>query len=518
MRTVRVLPAALLLCLAAAPVAGAVPAAQPAHPLGNFSLNHYDGLRLARDGITDTAVVDSAEIPTAQDKDATDSDGDGAVSAVEAAARAGDRCAALAGRTRASVGDEAVTWRAGSSALTYGKGAAGLPIARLTCALRADADLSGPADVTFTSAADAGRTGWKEVTAVGGEGVRLVSSSVPARSSSEVLRRYPSGGQPLAVVAAELRTEPGAAGASGPGRPGAAPAVDRGAILFPALEDRLTGLTSDRDLTVPVGLFAVLLTMLLGAGHAALPGHAKLAVAACLARREGGVRAAFAVGATVTATHTAGVLAVGLALTAGGGFLGERLLGWLGAVSGAVIAVLGAGLVRTAVRALRAGGAEAHEHGHGHEHGHAHEHGHGHGHGHGAGGHAHGHAHGHGAGGHVHGHGAGEVASRRKGLPALLGVGLAGGLVPSPSALVVLLGAIALSRTFFGILLVIGYGVGMALTLTSAGLLLVGGGNRVAALTERRLPGLRRYTPYGSVLTAVAVLAVGVGLVLRSLI
>lgn len=511
MRTVRALPAALLLCLSAAPLAVAAPSVQPAHPLGNFSLNHYDGLRLARDGITDTAVVDSAEIPTAQDEDATDADGDGTVSAVEAAARAADRCTALAGRTRASVGGEPVTWRAGRSTLTYGKGAAGLPIARLTCALGADADLSRPADVVFTSAADAGRTGWKEVTAVG-DGVRLVRSSVATRSSSEVLRHYPSGGQPLGVVGADLRTEPGAAGAAGPGHPGAAPVVDRGAILFPALEDRLTVLTSGRDLTVPVGLLAVLLTMLLGAGHAALPGHAKLAVAACLARREGGVRAAFAVGATVTATHTAGVLAVGLALTAGGGFLGERLLGRLGAVSGAVIAVLGAGLVWTAVRALRAGGPAAH--GHGHTHSHSHGHGHGDGHA-----HSHGHDHGDGHGGEDHDHGqrSGAGASRRKGLPALLGVGLAGGLVPSPSALVVLLGAIALSRTFFGILLVVGYGVGMALTLTSAGLLLSGGGNRVAALAERRLPSLRRYVPYGSVLTAVAVLAVGVGLVLRSL-
>ncbi|WP_406382418.1 hypothetical protein [Streptomyces sp. NBC_01618] len=40
--------------------------------------------------------------------------------------------------------------------------------------------------------------------------------------------------------------------------------MDRGAILVPALENRLTALTSGRDLTVPVGLLAVLLTMLLG--------------------------------------------------------------------------------------------------------------------------------------------------------------------------------------------------------------------------------------------------------------
>ncbi|MFJ8854472.1 nickel transporter [Streptomyces sp. NPDC102437] len=499
--------AALLLCPATAPPVHA----QPAHPLGNFSLNHYDGLRLVPDGIEDTAVVDSAEIPTAQDEEATDRDRDGRVSAAEAAARAKARCAELAGRTRASAAGEALDWHVGRTSLTYGKGAAGLPIARLTCVLRADADLSGPADVTFASGAEAARTGWKEITAVG-SGVRLVDSSVPARSSSDALRSYPAGGDggwSSDVVDARIRTEPGAAGtgggagAAGSRLPGAAPAVDRGAILFPALEDRLTGLTSGRNLTVPVGLLAVLLTMLLGAGHAALPGHAKLAVAACLARKEGGVRAAFAVGATVTVTHTAGVLAVGLALTAGGGFLGERLLGWLGAVSGAVIAVLGTGLVVTAARALRTGrpASHSHEHGNGHGHGHSHAHEHGH---------AHGRDHDH---DHRHEHG----RSRRTGLPALLGVGLAGGLVPSPSALVVLLGAVALSRTCFGVLLVVGYGVGMALTLTSAGLLLAGGSNRLAVLGERRLPALRRCTPYGSVLTALAVLAVGIGLTVRSL-
>ncbi|OKI46748.1 hypothetical protein A6A29_27285 [Streptomyces sp. TSRI0281] len=469
----------------------------------------------------DTAVVDSAEIPTAQDENATDTDHDGTVSHSEATARAAQRCTDLARRTRATAGGKQLNWRTGQANLTYVKGAAGLSVARLTCALRADADLSGPADITFASAADVSRTGWKEITAVAvaGAGVRLADSSVPATSPSGVLRRYPANGgeQPLDVVAATLRAEPGSggAGAAGSGvageEPGGAPdaqAVDRGAVLFPALENRLTDLTAGRDLTLPVGLLAVLLTLLLGAGHAALPGHAKLAVAACLARREGGVRAALAVGATVTVTHTAGVLVMGLVLTAGGGLLGERLLGWLGAVSGAVIAVLGTVLVVTAVRGVRAGGGSGLLHGH-HHHGHGHshdEHGHGHG---------HSHSHSHDEHGHGHAHGG---VGRRQGLPALLGVGLAGGLVPSPSALVVLLGAIALSRTYFGVLLVVGYGVGMALTLTSAGLLLAGGGSRLAALGERRLPALRRYTPYGAVLTALAVLAVGIGLTARSLL
>jgi ABC-type nickel/cobalt efflux system permease component RcnA len=523
-------PLLVLFGLAAAPTA-------QAHPLGNFSVNHYDGLRLSHDRIEDTAVVDTAEIPTAQDEAATDTDRDGTISPAEAADRAAERCAQLAGRTRLSVGGRPLAWKVSRSTLTYGKGAADVPVARLTCALRADADLSRPADVSFASGADVTRTGWKEITAVPGDRVRLAGSSVPSQSPSDVLRHYPRDGdeKPLDVVKAELRTQPGAdgaaSGAPGPVKPDDAPAVqavDRGTVLFPALEHRLTSLTAGRDLTLPVGLLAVLLTLLLGAGHAALPGHAKLAVAACLARRQGGVRAALAVGTTVTATHTAGVLAMGLILTAGAGFVGEQLLAWLGAISGAVIAVLGMVLAVTAVRALRTGRPPAHWH-HGHSHGHTHsetrEHTHAHGHRHH---HPHGQEHRH-ATGPSHGHAdhadhAHETDSleerrpRRTGLSALLGVGLAAGLVPSPSALVVLLGAIALSRTSFGVLLVIGYGLGMALTLTAAGLLLSSGGSRFAALGERRLPSLRRYTRYATVLTALAVLTVGISLTLRSLL
>ncbi|WP_314174989.1 nickel transporter [Streptomyces winkii] len=487
---------------------GAAPGAY-AHPLGNFSLNHHDGLRLSSGHIEDTAVVDSAEIPTAQLREKADTDDDGDVSRAEAATRARQRCSRLAEATRVTVDGRRGEWRVRSSRLTYGKGTAGLPVARLTCRLRTDADLSRAAAITFASGADPRRTGWKEITATAGDRVRLTASSVPERSASTGLRRYPSGAadDPPNQTKASLRTRPGDHRSS-PGTdeaaPGAGPSV-AGASLFPSLERELTALTTSRDLTVPVGLLGVLLTVLLGAGHAALPGHAKLAVAACLARHTGGVRAAVAVGATVTATHTTGVLIVGLALTLSGGLLGDQLLGWLGTISGLLIAGIGTWLVITAVRALNTGRpptSRHHRHGHSpHDHAHAHSHNHSH---------SHSHSHDHPRPGE-------EEHRRTRRLPSLLGVGLAGGLVPSPSALVVLLGAISLSRTFFGVLLVLGYGLGMAGTLTAAGLLLSGGGNRLTTLAERRLPAWSRYTRYGTLLTALAVLTVGLALTLRSL-
>jgi nickel/cobalt exporter len=499
---------ALLICIGAAPNARA-------HPLGDFSLNHHDGLRLSPGHIEDTAVVDSAEIPTAQDREKTDTDDDGDVSRAEAATRARQRCSRLAEDSRVTVDSRRSAWRVRSSHLTYGRGTAGLPIARLTCRLHTDAGLSRPAAITFTSGADRRRTGWKEITATAGGGVRLTASSAPARSPSAGLRRYPSGAdaEPPNQTTASLRTGPGDGPPSGDSddlAPGAGPSVAAGTSLFPSLERELTDLTTSRDLTLPVGLLGVLLTVLLGAGHAALPGHAKLAVAACLARRTGGVRAALTVGATVTATHTTGVLIVGLTLTLSGSLLGEQLLGWLGTISGLLIAVIGTWLVITAVSAFTTGSPPANRHHRHHHHGphdHAHVHDHSHG-------HSHDHRHDH---RHEHPRARKEEHRTPHRLPSLLGVGLAGGLVPSPSALVVLLGAISLSRTFFGVLLVLGYGLGMAATLTAAGLLLSGGGNRLTTLAERRLPAWSRYTRYGTLLTALAVLTVGLGLTLRSL-
>jgi len=171
------------------------------------------------------------------------------------------------------------------------------------------------------------------------------------------------------------------------------------------------------------------------------------------------------------------VLVLGLALTASSSLAGERVTGELGIVSGALVALVGLGLLRTALH--RSDGRDDHEDGHEHPHDHDHPH----------------------------------RPQRRLGL---VGMGVAGGLVPSPSALVVLLGAIALGRTWFGVLLVIAYGLGMAATLTAAGLLLVKLSARWAGRFAGRLAGgrLSSATP---VMTAGLVVVVGLGLAARSL-
>ncbi len=151
------------------------------------------------------------------------------------------------------------------------------------------------------------------------------------------------------------------------------------------------------------------------------------------------------------------------------------------------------------------GGVHDHPHPHAHEKPHSHD----------KGGHSHGlfggKGHSHGPGGHSHGDGDGF------GRGGLIGLGVAGGLVPSPSALLVLLSAVALGRTWFGVGLVFGYGIGMALALSVAGVLLVKLRGRIDGWTARRgfvrAERLARVLP---VLTALLVLAVGTGLALRA--
>jgi ABC-type nickel/cobalt efflux system permease component RcnA len=102
---------------------------------------------------------------------------------------------------------------------------------------------------------------------------------------------------------------------------------------------------------------------------------------------------------------------------------------------------------------------------------------------------------------------------------SLLAMGFVGGFLPSPSAVVVLLGAIALGRAWFGAVLVIAYGAGMAATLTGAGLLVLHARDaldrRFVGLRSSRLAGMAgRLVPVG---TAVVIVGVGAYLSLRGL-
>ncbi len=423
-----------------------------AHPLGAAAVNQYEGLTLHPDRVEVTAVVDAAELPTRQERPLVGTDPVG---------YAAGACAGLAREFDVRVGSDRLQWTMLPSSFAYRPGTGGLDTSRLECVLRAPARLSAPATVTIANHHLTGRVGWRELTATG-DGVRLVDSPLSSRSVSDELRAYPADllSSALDQTSATLHVEPGpgVSTTAGVTTPRGTDPLSR----FSASAERRFQLLAGGRLTPLLGVLAVLLAILLGAGHAALPGHGKTVLAAYLAGRRGRPRDALAIGALVTLTHTGAVLVVGLLLSASTALAGDRLLAYLGLASGVLIVAVGLHML---VKSRR----------HHHHHHHHHHHG----------------------------------------KLNLAGIGLAGGLVPSPSALVVLLGAIGLGRAGFGVLLVLAYGLGMAGTLTGAGLLLLAVQRRVArAGWAERIAA--RLSPLGSRATAALVVLVGLGLTARA--
>ncbi|NMO51767.1 High-affinity nickel-transporter [Actinoplanes sp. TBRC 11911] len=514
-----------------------IPAAPAsAHPLGNFSVNQYAGLTLSPSRIDVLAIADIAEIPTLQEKPSVDTSRDGALSPAELSAFASAECARFAAGLTLSVSGERLSWTVTQPSFAVVPGAGGLSTSRLTCSLSAPASLSDTATVRVVNAYRSDRVGWREITATG-SGVRLSSATVPADSVSGQLRSYP---RDLLTSAPDVRSATITVGGAGSGSAAPAAALRTGSgtpSWLSAAQSRVESVLGGRLTPVVVGL-AFVLALLLGAGHAALPGHGKTVMAAYFAGRRGRARDALAVGGTVTVAHTGGVLLVGLLLSTSTALAGERLLTWLSAASGALVVAVGLAMLASARRS-RPHTREPHTHSHGAlgdgphgdgPHGHSHSH-RSRGRSHGIGTHDDSHDHEgldrrHGRTPHSHSHRHADAHGRAGGRFGLAGIGLAGGLVPSPSALVVLLGAIGLGRAGLGVLLVLAYGIGMAGTLTAVGLLLVVAQRRLAGLTVRdgrlgragklvsRLSG--RVSATAPTATAALVVVVGLGMGFRA--
>jgi len=442
----------------AAALAGVAAALLPlapaaAHPLGNFSVNQYSGVTVTAAGVDVDYVLDMAELPAFQTRgQEVDADQDGAVSPAEHdryAAAACDRAAATAAVT---VDGQTRPVRVTAKQLSFPPGAAGLPTLRLECGLRAAAPIESATEVTYRQDGYGDRLGWREITATA-SGTTLVSTTVPASGTTARLTRYPEGATALDVRAATLRVTPGGATAVAEGEEAglAVRQLDRVTAAFA----RLAG---QRHLTLGFAALAIAVAIALGAGHALAPGHGKLMMAAYLIGGHTTLRQTLAIAATVAATHTAGVLVLGVVLATSVHFAPQRIFPWLAAASGLLVAAVGLTLLRRAVRAWR--------HHHGHDHSHDHPHGHSHGH-------------------HHHHHHGQDHEFRPLTARTAIAMGIAGGLTPSPSAVVVLLGAVALGRAWYGVLLVAAYGVGMAATLTAIGYALTRVRDRVAARQQR---------------------------------
>jgi ABC-type nickel/cobalt efflux system permease component RcnA len=454
--------------------------AVPMHPLGNFTVNRYDGLVVAAHELRVDHVQDLAEIPAAQVLQ-------GGTGLGPWAARS---CASAASGLEITVDGRPVRMAVRTATAHTSPGQAGLPTVRLECALAAPLTLRGGGTaIAFRDVAATGRVGWREVTAAG-DGTTLRSADVPAASASARLTSYPKDllSSPLDRRAASLTVTPGGPPLSASPGAGVSRVLPRG---VDRLTQAFTGLIGRRALSPGFALLALLIAVVLGGLHALAPGHGKTIMAAqAVSRGRRSLRDVIALGLTVTVTHTAGVLALALLIASGSTLVGPATFGWLGATSGILVAVAGVTLLR------RARGP----HGHSHPHPHGHDHG------------GHGHAHDH----DEDHHDAARPRMPQRGTVVLMG--FAGGLLPSPSAVVVLLGAATVGHAWFGLLLVLAYGLGLALTLTSIGVFVTGAGRRLAT----RLPSLRErlprlpvtWVPAGS---AFLVVLLGLGLTVRSL-
>lgn len=532
--TTALLAAGVLTVLAASPVW--------AHPLGNFTINRYDGITLSADGAVIDHVLDMAEIPALQERQRMDRDGDGTVSDLEGAEWASAACRQFESDLRLSLGGTPMPLVATRVGLTFPSGQANLLTLRLVCTYETSFPLlEGTTTVDFRDDTYAGRIGWREIV-VAGDGVSLGGAEAYQTGGSDRLTAYP------AAQIATPRDQSAATFTVSPGGP-AAPAADvrdavpidsspeevmragSGTAALPGgvtdLPRQISDIIQARDLDLAAIVLSLLVAAGVGAVHAASPGHGKTLMAAYLVGTRGTVRHAMGLGLTVTISHTIGVLALGgMILFAGALIPPERLFPILGFVSGLVVVAIGLGLLAQRLRESRAR-QRLHEpdpHVHGEEHGHDHHHDHdapAHDAAHSDDPHDQGQETPRDAGGSPdetvggwHSHGLvrhthlppGDDPLRWRNIVAL---GLVGGLVPSASAILILVGSIAAGRPAFGMVLTLAFGAGMAVVLVGVGVLLV----RARAVIERwprtdRLGPLLARLPLVSALLFVAVGAV----------
>lgn len=440
-----------------------------AHPLGNFTINHFARIEVGAEQVRVRFVVDIAEIPAFQKLQAMKAAGDDKPSNAALNQYLERVVPQYAENLVLTINGERVQLQSVAKTISLPPGAGGLPTLRVEC------DLAGMMPVNrvhtkehrvrFENINHSNSLGWHELVVVQAAGVSVYNSTAFGNALTDELKAYPEDmfAAPLDERIAEMSFTHGV--------------VPSGAVVLrtrdnrPAVQsrDRLAELIAVPELTLSLTLFGLFAAAALGAAHAFSPGHGKTVVGAYLVGSRGTWRHAAFLGLTVTITHTAGVFALGLVtLFAAQYIVPERLIPILSLVSGAIVLVIGMILFIKRLRSVLGYQAASHVHahdGHTHEHDDVHMHDH--------------HHEGidpallHSHGGITHSHlppGADDAPVTWR---SLLGLGISGGLVPCPSALVVLLSAIALNRTGYGLLLATSFSLGLAATLTIIGLIFV---------------------------------------------
>lgn len=546
----RIMMKPLVICLLLVVVAGGMSLARPepvlAHPLGNFTINHYSRIDVSQTGIQVYRVLDMAEIPTFQERQQIDKDRSGVVDVAENAAYASAKAEELRSRIVLRVNGKQVKLRAQAQEMTFPAGQGDLLLLRLSITYAVDLPENWQTDVVRVDFEDtnyANRIGWREIVVRPAPGVQLLGSDTPTQDLSKELTSYPQDRlqSPLDVksLSFELKSGEGQVFAPAPNNEARAVKGNRDSPLA-----RYAGLIAEENLTLGVIAVALASAFLFGGIHALSPGHGKTIVAAYLVGSKGTGRDALVLGLTVTATHTSSVYLLGfVTLYLSEYVVPEKLYPWLGIASGGLIVAMGLALFLGRLRSSRlipealtwlkgqtlsafepqqevallnaAGpvlshgspGSDTHaEDDHHHHHPEVH-----------------GHSHGFDS---THHHGAPDVGGESVTWRRLIGLGIFGGLLPCPSAIVVMLGAITLHRVAFGLFLILFFSMGLAAVLTGIGFALVYGGKITSRIPILRLLSDRasgrsgmlafavRAFPVGS---AAAVLAAGLLITVRAL-
>src|SRR4051794_14242293 len=400
----------LVLALAGAMV-GAFAGAAAAHPLGNFSINHLSEVTIASDRVDVRWTLDQAEIPTVRERGQT-----------PAAVLAAKRAEAQRGLALTVDGRRVPLVARPGGRITFPPGQGGLHTTRVQVAF--SARVHDPKRIALHDGTFPGRLGWKAMIVHPGDGT-AVRSSVPSQDITRGLRVYPQDllKNPLDQRDASFGVRSGDGSVVAPRAQGGGQVTTR----EHGGGDGFAGVFDDAASGHGVLLLLIAAAFGWGALHALSPGHGKAMVAAYLVGTRGTARHAVVLGVTVTVTHTIGVFALGaVTLALSQYILPEDLYPWLTLTSGLLVLTVGAGVLHNRWRHFRhPRPATRHPHAHHHEH---------------------------------------DVSWR-----GLLGMGASAGLIPCPSALVVLLGAIAQHQVALGLLLIVAFSAGLAATLTALG-------------------------------------------------
>jgi nickel/cobalt transporter (NicO) family protein len=532
-----------------------------AHPMGNFSVNHYSRLEFHRWGIDLTYVLDLAEIPTFQ-----------LLGSWQAAAndqnllnqRTREQAAEWLSNLELAEDHHKVSWQVRSIRPKTADGAGGMALLRIVIAAQAPL---GAGRISYSDQNFPGRAGWKEIVIDHAPDALLHSASQGAIDRSAALTVYstdPSITPPQdltatvdwsPVIALTTSVKTAGAGSAFESYPTSrseqqpvAPPVSPPAVTassFAAQQptapgsvvrgDFLSQMLQRKNLGWRLTLFCLLAAFGLGAMHAMSPGHGKTIVAAYLVGSRGTLKHAGLLGFVVTSTHTFTVFLLGLGVLFFQQYVvPEKIIPVLGVLSGLSIVVVGISLLYRRAQALIGGGHHHHHHFHSSElrgtlavatpalaiahagaandHGHFHQHDYDHSQGHGF---DHDYEHDHGSG-LVHNHGGSAHSHMIEGditVGSLVALGVGGGMVPCPSALILMLSAIALGRPAFGLTLLTAFSGGLSIVLIGIGIL--------ALYARRLLPDSQKASRHPAfrlipVFSAVVVIVLGLAITAAS--